>query len=497
LAGQWVTGDHHSHTVMSDGSETFPELVGQAFGIGGLDWMASSDHGGDHFKDALGAKMDEAVWMWEMLLWDPTGEYDYGWPVLLDLRAMYPDKVVLQGLEWGVASADEAKVGIIDDQPYAMSDFEYMFDKLDLDTSRTGQLSVTGDPLTKQNDDWTGSLAAVAWLQDNYAGQTYCITSHPSRALKWTVGQFRAFNDAAPSAAFGFCGIPGSQKELPMRGGYDADDIYVVKKGAKKADRVIDWDRILLEARTYGGADYMVAKVGGLWDSLLGEGREWWMFSDSDFHNTDEEFWPGEYSKDHTWVEEDSAAGIIAGLRSGNSFSVEGQLIDALDFRASDGEGSATMGDTLPVTSQESYTITIKFKSPALNNHGDSPEVDHVDLIAGEVGERYTPKNKEYTTKRTNDTTTVLASFDSTEWRVIDGWNVITYTVPSAGKDMYYRLRGTNQGIGVPGQTDALGNPVADYLEDGGTAENPTLNDDVRCWLDLWFYSNPIFVDVQ
>ncbi len=102
--------------------------------------MASADHGGDHFKDALGANMDEAVWMWEMLLWDPTGEYDYGWPVLLDLRAAYPDKVVLQGLEWGVANADEAKVGIIGDQPYAMSDFEYMFDKLDLDTSRAGQL---------------------------------------------------------------------------------------------------------------------------------------------------------------------------------------------------------------------------------------------------------------------------------------------------------------------------------------------------------------------
>ncbi len=24
FAGQWVTGDHHSHTVMSDGSATFP-----------------------------------------------------------------------------------------------------------------------------------------------------------------------------------------------------------------------------------------------------------------------------------------------------------------------------------------------------------------------------------------------------------------------------------------------------------------------------------------
>ncbi len=496
LAGQWVTGDHHSHTVMSDGSATFPELVGQAFGIGALDWMASSDHGGDHFKDALGAKMDEAVWMWEMFLWDEAGEYDFGWPVLLDLRAAYPDKIVLQGLEWGVKNADEAKVGIVGDEPYAMSDFEYMFDKLDLDTSRAGLDAVTGDPLIKQNDTWAGSVAAVSWLQDNYAGHAYCITSHPSRALKWTVGQFREFNDAAPDVAFGFCGIPGSQKELPCRGGYDADDIYVVSKG-KKTSRVIDWDRILLEARTYGGADYMVAKVGGLWDALLGEGREWWMFSDSDFHETDEEFWPGQYSKDHTWVDDFSAEGIAAGLRSGNSFSVEGQLIDGLDFTASDADDTATMGDMLPVDSGDGYAITIKFKSPAVNNNGDTPVVDHVDLIAGEVGERYTAKDKDYTTKNTNSTTAVLANFDADDWDVVDGWTVITYRVQSASKDMYYRLRGTNQGINEPGQTDALGNPLADYLEDGGTADDPTENAEWRAWADLWFYSNPIFVDVD
>ena len=315
------------------------------------------------------------------------------------------------------------------------------------------------------------------------------------------MGQLRQFNDAAPDVAFGFCGIPGSQKELPMRGGYDEDEIYIVQKG-KKGDRVVDWDRILTYARTYGGADYMVAQVGGLWDALLGEGREWWMFSDSDFHSTDEEFWPGEYSKDHTWVtagDEYTAEDVIAGLRSGNSVSVEGQLIDGLDFRASADEASATMGGTLEVDDDESYTITIKFKDPdGDNNHGDNPVVDHVDLIAGEVGKRYIPRDKEYLTKDTNSTTTVVASFDADEWVVDeDGWNVITYEVAAADKDMYYRLRGTNQGIGVPGQTDEFGNPLADYLEDGGTAANPTENDDVRCWMDLWFYSNPIFVDVD
>jgi len=33
----------------------------------------------------------------------------------------------------------------------------------------------------------------------------------------------------------------------------------------------------------------MTAKVGGLWDSLLGEGRRFWAFVNSDFHSAAED----------------------------------------------------------------------------------------------------------------------------------------------------------------------------------------------------------------
>ena len=39
-----------------------------------------------------------------------------------------------------------------------------------------------------------------------------------------------------------------------------------------------------LPNRTYGGVDYLVAKDGGTWDALLGEGRRIWNVADSDFH---------------------------------------------------------------------------------------------------------------------------------------------------------------------------------------------------------------------
>jgi hypothetical protein len=36
--------------------------------------------------------------------------------------------------------------------------------------------------------------------------------------------------------------------------------------------------------RTWGGFDWFTATVGGLWDSLLAEGRPWWITANSDSH---------------------------------------------------------------------------------------------------------------------------------------------------------------------------------------------------------------------
>ena len=36
--------------------------------------------------------------------------------------------------------------------------------------------------------------------------------------------------------------------------------------------------------RTWGGFDWMTATVGGLWDSLLAEGKPWWITANSDSH---------------------------------------------------------------------------------------------------------------------------------------------------------------------------------------------------------------------
>jgi len=68
-----------------------------------------------------------------------------------------------------------------------------------------------------------------------------------------------------------------------------------------------------------------------------------------------------------------------------------------------------------------------------------------------------------------------------------DGVKLIEYKVKITG-DTYFRLRGTNHGLNVPGKTDVNGNPL-----EATPAENSKEAAKVA-FEDLWFYSNPIFV---
>ena len=133
--------------------------------------------------------------------------------------------------------------------------------------------------------------------------------------------------------------------------------------------------------------------------------------------------------------------------------------------------------------------------------------VNHVDLIAGEVTGPKTPNTYDYKWGEKNPTTKVVARFfppfESVEddgfnynWSVDDGYNVVSYTVQNVQKNMYYRLRGTNLGLNVENETDADGNPLCDDLI-RNLEENDGVNKEEDVWADLWFYSNPIFVEIS
>jgi hypothetical protein len=174
-------------------------------------------------------------------------------------------------------------------------------------------------------------------------------------------------------------------------------------------------------------------------------------------------------------------------------------LINYLDFKAISHSGIASMGDDLKASRRgrdrhrQPVVLTIKFKSPALNNNGDVPVVDHIDLIAGKIKGLIDPASPDYT-KATNDTTKVIATFTADDWKVDQaGYNVIHYPVKSLDTNTYFRLRGTNHAVNTPSETDAQGNPLSDFL----ATDNLGIDGAAEAWADLWFYSNPIFVFVE
>ena len=499
---QWLSGDFHQHTYYTDGSTTFNFVMEKNMEFG-LDWWANSEHGGERTQNGSNFKWDDPnVYTYNPILGNVkmSGGHqvmyrwqslrDFVWPDILawrnTLKNLKSNHKIFSGLEWNVPGHEHCSTAIVDNNAAAISAFEYMFDKSDSDTSRDGEVTRYG-VLSKDNKNDQSSINACAWMQSQYdAGNIqngWIVWAHVERAGTWNgssggynVENFRTYNDIAPDICFGFEGIPGHQPDS-NRGGFGSGAVG---------------------GGTYGGAGIYIATVGGLWDAMLGEGRHFFNYASSDYHSHTNgvggDFYPGEYQR--TWVSaiDDNNDGdydlneIADALRSGNSWNVMGDLINYLDFSAAQGSVVAPMGSDLQAQKGQDVTLTIKFASPLKNNNGDTPIVNHIDLIAGEITGKIDPASADYT-NATNPTTQVIKTFTSADWtKDASDLNVITVKVP-ADKNMYYRLRGTNQGLNTPYETEN-GNPLADSL----ATQNLGLDGAAEAWADLWFYSNPIFV---
>jgi hypothetical protein len=569
--GSYKAGDFHNHTTFTDGSTSIQRLTYEAVDTYGLDWFAQSGHGGkwsrdgrlDDFKydcdadgqgntwentvglenfkgDPAGTSYCDAAGMWR---WQSLQEFAY--PKMIEKAYQYR-KPIWQAYEYQVPGHEHCSTGNIAGQfegqsgnADALAEFEYLFDYKDDDFSEGEGQGWTGKIANISNGPGAGyemhekAVASVEWLQENYPHTSYLAWAHierkgafnPDKAYGtgYNIEHFRDFNNAGPDVAFGFEGQPGHQAS-GGRGGF-GDTAF---------------------GGTRGGTGKYCAEVGGLWDAMLGEGRNWWLFASSDWHNrggfapyeaeTTKDFWPGEFQKDYLWVgkRQPRPQNIINAMRSGNSFTVMGDLIDHLDFTISKenkkGRKTVDMGQTLKVHSGKEVTIQVRVHDPADKNHSrylfdnpslaqvgidqplNKPELNNVQLICGDVTGRISPSDENYT-KAINDNmwpVEVIPVADMTDEG--DGWYSFEKTIAAEG-DFYCRLRGTNLPPGTPHETHPLdtdapegpGGPMLD-AEAGNIActddacpphINGVLDYDVEAWADLWFYSNPIFVDVK
>jgi hypothetical protein len=533
----------------------------------------------------------------------------------------------------------------------AVSQWEYCFDRSDTDTSRgagnhwdcsvpgsanssDASWNATAKKLIPAGGAGTGNrghaktLEGLKWMNAFHPQASYYVPAHLERAGPFNpdgnngfnIESLRDFNNVAPQVSFGFESQPGHGAS-DNRGEYRPNRNAF---GSVKVDSV--------GGTTWGGTGVYAGQVGGVWDALLGEGRNWWFFASSDWHNrgifgsedrrSTQDFYPGEYQRTYTLVNRGRDSKyrpqtIVDGLRTGNSWSSSGQLIDRLAFIAcsvpggqakhaspvadaiadalvetaavlaaftdtdgGDPQGCATMGQKLAVKAGSDVIVAIvardpsgasfspyTFNNPSLAQVGifqplNKPVLDHIDVIDGKVTGYKNPSdapnyagewprtwlaNPDMGTVPTaakNTSAAVIRTFTTHTWDTVPGakeFKVMTFRLRNVSDSQYVRLRGTNMPPAIPWETDANGNPLPDVYTnanltaatdgvavqlkipcttvgthvptpsdvytgsqiDGCPAHLPVVNNqkmvayDVAAWSDVWFYSNPIYVEVK
>ena len=456
----WLAGDSHIHSHWSPGydrTQNPPEPIRGGDAIYptpmnaakaeqyGLSWMVTTDHGGpNHSKLNL----------------------MYAYAELQESRKAVPDVLQFYGMELNMPAMDHHTL-IIPNQPdewKTLFNIESQFDK---------EEAWPPDPSRDSGAMGTKALLYMSSLRR----LPLLFANHPSRSATG-VGlygldeprEFRSNNDVAPDVYKGMEGAPGHQA-----GGLAPDG--TIKRdaaGQPTGDRGAYGND---KARTFGGFDQMTARLGGFWDSLLGEGRRFWIVATSDSHanfadprKPGSDFWPGQYQKTYVLARR-NYDDILDGLRSGRIFVVSGNLIRELSLTASAAGHTSNMGETLTISKGADVQVKIGFRMPkSANANGDKPVVNHLDLIVGDVRGPLEDRNRDY-----NETTRVLTRFREKDWRCDGNICEMSATLPRLDRNIYFRVRGT-------GTTDL--EPPMDTK-----GENP--------WKDLWFYSNPIFIEVR
>jgi hypothetical protein len=445
---------------------------------------------------AGGVAPNANMWRWQSL-------QEFQYPVM-EYLATLRDKPLFLGLESVVAGHEHTSMSVITGQlpaslnaaslptapntlpgtsrytavgnANALAQWSYCFDRGDTDTSRgtaanNWDCSVTGS-LNSGSPDWnatafklgqgagagtgnkghTKTVEAVKWMAEFHPNGSYYIPAHLERAGQFNpngnngfnVEHLRNFNNAAPKVAFGMESQPGHGASQ-HRGEYQPN---------RQTINGVLTDSV--GTTTYGGTGVYGALVGGVWDALLGEGRNFWFFASSDWHNrgsfgaddrrTTQDFLPGEYQRNYTMVRNGGSKTtpqhVVDGLRTGNNWAASGQLIDRMAFIACasypgpafrsnasvealaltaaqtntdiDKAGCATMGEKLVVRPGADIVVSIVVRDPAgpssspytfnnpsllqvgINQPLHLPVVDHIDVIRGMVTGYKTPGAIDY-----------------------------------------------------------------------------------------------------
>jgi hypothetical protein len=452
---KWLAGDHHIHSEFSadyipgtsDPSAPPKPLIGKdgRYSISknaemgarfGLRWMVSTDHGGP-----LHSKLN----------------FEQAYPELLRSRLAVPGILQFYGMEFDTPAGDHSSLII----PFTPGERDQL---RDIEQRFSKKEAYPADP---GRDTEPKMIDALRYMNEQ-PSQPVVIANHPSRSAKqlgvygqYTPGEFRNWNDVAPTVAVGMEGAPGHQAgTIKADGGNDPE-------GARGGYGNFP---------TMGGFDQMTARLGGFWDSMLGEGRRWWITATSDSHlnwrDGGNDFWPGEYSKTYVYARPDQGD-ILHGLRNGRMFVTTGDLISELDVavRVPGSKAMANIGGALTITRGQDVEVVIRLRDPAKANFGGkTPAVASVDLILGDIAGPVVDRAADR-----NATTRIAARFRAPQWKKTGEMLTMSHKLRNVRAPIYLRVRGSNS------------TEIEPAIDPKG--EDP--------WSDVWFYANPIFVNIR
>ncbi|HZF90345.1 PHP domain-containing protein [Streptomyces sp.] len=478
----WLAGDHHIHTqYSSDGKYRVVDQVRQG-ARHGMDWLVITDHGSATHARIGVEKVN---------------------PDIKAARAAYEDTLVFQGLEWNIPAAEHGTVFVHPgrNEVAVLKQFETDYD---------GSVKGATDS-TPANEAL--AVAGLSFLAEQVRARkvkdALMLANHPARRGVDSPHEIRAWRDATPAEhqiAVGFEGAPGHQAAgLPAPLGMNrARGIYDNNPSANSFPGYPPESY-----RTWGGFDWMTATVGGLWDSLLAEGKPWWITANSDSHQiygdtttrgpggdfnrdgrhadpvyagkidvTQGDYWPGQYSRTHVGADGFSYAAVMDGIRAGRVWVDHGQLISGLDVRVAGGRRWATLGGALHVRKGTRVTVTADVAlAGGPNWAGFVPKLARVDMIQGDVTGEAADKDA-----FTAPTAKVVRSYEVNQ---STGTVRLTYDLGRVDRPVYVRLRGTDGNRTAVGAMGAAVDPAGPALDVVGDADP---------WRDLWFYSNPVWV---
>ena len=517
----WLVGDHHVHTQYShDAKYRINQQLDNAEEWG-VDWLVFTEH--SNFAHA------------EMGVFTSLAE--------IQRERARRDLLIFQGIEWYIPAAEHCTVFVHpgENEATTLRAFELAWD---------GKLNGWEKPAVGSPEEAfqeQKAVEAIAWLggqvDEGRVRDALIIANHPMRLGIDSPAEMRAWRDADPRIMIGMEGAPGAQGSAASLNVYEGDQRGEYTNNPRP-DSYPGYAADMY--RPYGGFDWMTATVGGLWDAMLAEGKPFFISSNSDNHLTvkdtwaigpypdtepylslprefdrwavqgrrpdpvdtgrpqgGSDYWPGQFSRNHTGVTERSYAGVMAALRAGRNWVDHGHLLSGLEVRvnaAQPGKGKGrgkgrghgwgnaagglgvTLGGSLQARRGQDVEVSITVTTTDVHNFaGILPHLAHVDVFSGPVtgpADRFQLRAPQ---------TKVTRQFDTTGRR---GTFTLTHTFEDVQESFYLRLRGSDGNRHGAGYDGAAVDPAGPIRHGNAIGEGDP-------WVDTWFYANPIFVHVR